>query len=271
MFPRITKFAMFALLAACAANVYAQSPNAVKAPAVKRDKIDPLTPAKKHVVDAFIDSLELAPNWPRYVEEAQQTLADDVRAGIVSGAQLDNLPADKRAKVDVVVDDMIPHIVEDMKVELLKVDATAFYHDVGYDVYGKHFTTQELKDLTAIYGSPVYHRAMPVINALRKTKPEASDEELSAAIGKDDFNTLVKLLHKPAYNKLMAVAPVAQEATAEYIGALVASVSERVGKNYSPILLQKLREIMDEAPENKPENAPASVQTNLPAATGTTQ
>ncbi|HEX7641454.1 MAG TPA: hypothetical protein VF472_04490 [Burkholderiaceae bacterium] len=267
MFPRITPLALFAVVAVCTTtDVYAQQQNATrnKPPAVKHEKDQPLTPAKKRVVDAFIDSLELAQNWPRYVEEAQQTFADDVRSGIVSGAQLDNLPADKRAKVDAVIDEMIPHIVEDMKAELLKVDATALYHDIGYDVYGRHFTTHELKDLTAIYNSPLYHRAMPAVIELRKTKPEASDDELRTAIGKDDFDALAKLLSKPAYAKLMQMAPMAQEATGEYIGALVGGVSERVGRNYSPVLLEKLKEIMNENPENQ-QNAPTSVQAGFPA------
>ena len=257
--PALALFVLFTAAPACA-----QAPVAAKAQAaVKRDKIDPLTPAKKRVVDAFIDSLEIAQHWPRYVEESQQRLADDVRAGIVSGARLDSLPPDKRARVDAAVDEMVPHIVADMKAELLKVDAAAFYHGVGYDVYGKRFATRELKALTALYASPAYHRAMPRILEQRQAKPETSDAELRALVGDSDFDTLSKLMHDPAYTKLLSVAPVAQEATSEYIGALVADVSARVGRNYSPILLEKMREIMNEAP---PADKPTSAQADAPAA-----
>jgi hypothetical protein len=261
---RIASAVLFTLLAAFAGTeAHAQSQN--KVAAIKHDKIDPLTPAKKRVVDAFIDSLELALNWPRYVEEAQQTFAEDVRKGIVTGAQLDNLPADKRAKVDAVIDEMIPHIVQDMKTELLKVDAVALYHEIGYSVYGKHFTTKELKDLTAVYGSPLYHRTMPVILEQRRLKPESTDDDLRKLIGDADFDALAKAMRNPAYAKLSKVAQVAADTTSEYVGALIGRVSERVGANYSPILLEKLKEIMDETPEGKPLNAPTSVQATLPA------
>ncbi|MBV8633341.1 MAG: hypothetical protein JO002_02525 [Burkholderiaceae bacterium] len=260
---RLMQFAFaFTLPILAATDAPAQTQPAATPPAVKRDKIDPLTPAKKRVVDAFVDSLELAANWPHYVDEAQPAFAEDVRAGIVEGAQLDRLPADKRARVDAVVDEMIPHIVEDMKVELLKVDAVTLYRRIGYQAYGKHLTTAELKDLTAIYSSPVYHRAMPVILEQRKTKPDTSDEELRKLVGDEDFDVLVKLLHKPGYSKLLAVAPAAQEMTGEAIGAVVREVSERVGKNYSPILLEKIRQIMDEPAQEQP----TSVQVNSPAA-----
>ena len=266
--------AAVSLIATCnGANAQAQAATRSK-PAAAPEKIDPLTPAKKRVVDAFVDSLDLAPNWPHYVEESQQAFADDVRTGIVTGAQLDDLPADKRAKADAVVDDMIPHIVQDMKTELLKVDAVAFYHELGYDVYGKHFTTRELKDLTAIYGSPLYHRTMPRIFEQRQKKPESSDDDLRQLIGNADFDALAKAMQRPAFVKMLKNAPAAAEATSQYVGALIGKVSESVGRSYSAILLEKLKEIREEAPEGKPEgkpeappgNAPASVQISVPVA-----
>jgi|GEM_PF-6627598 hypothetical protein len=269
---RTTTLALIAFVS-CIAAFSGADAHAQAAPknrmAATPDKIDPLTPAKKRMVDAFIDSLELAPNWPHYVEESQQAFADDVRSGIVNGAQLDDLPADKRAKADAVVDEMIPHIVQDMKTELLKVDAVAFYHELGYDVYGKHFTTRELKDLTAIYGSPLYHRTMPRIFEQRQIKPDSTDDDLRQLVGNADFDALAKAMQRPAFIKMLKIAPAAAEATSEYVGALVGKVSESVGRSYSTILLEKLKEIRDEAPEGKPEappeNAPASVQVNAPA------
>ena len=247
-------FATFAFAAALASiSAHGQTQNATPAKtADKASKLDPLTTEKKHAIDTFVESLDLEATWPQFIELAQQSIADQVRDGIVEGAELDKLPADKRAKVDAVIDEMIPHIVEDLKTEFLKIDAKSLYRAMGYEVYGKHFSTRELKELSAIYTAPAYRRAMPVIVDLRKANPQATDDDLRKAIGDEDFNKMVKTMRSRAYVKLLTLTPALQEAANQYLGAAIESVGERVGQQYGPILLGRIKEVLEQEEENTP-------------------
>ena len=271
MFSRPSLLAMPSLLATLAAlacatvlaatPAHAQAAHSAAAKAAgKADKIDPLTAQKKRAVDSFIESLDLESTWPQFIDLAQQSLVDQVRDGIIEGAELDKLPPDKRAKVDAIIDEMIPHIVEDLKADFLKIDAKSLYREMGYEVYGKNFTTRELQELSAIYSAPAYRRAMPAIVALRKANPQATDKDLREAIGAEDFKHMVKYMRSRAYVKLLTLTPVLQEAASQYIGAAIENAGERVGKQYGPILLARIKEVLEQAPDNTPPNVEAGAQ-----------
>jgi len=253
----LVPFAFAAALAAIPAQAQQAATTGI---AKTQAKIDPLTTEKKRAVDAFIESLELEATWPEFIDLAEQSMVDQVRAGIVEGAELDKLPADKRAKVDAVIDDMIPHIVEDLKAEFLKIDVPSLYRAMGYEVYGKNFTTRELKELSAIYAAPAYRRAMPAIVDLRKANPQATDDDLRKAIGNDNFNHMVKYMRSRAYVKLLTLTPALQEAANQYLGAAIEGAGERVGRQYGPILLARIKAVLEQDQESAPAKVEAGIQ-----------
>jgi len=154
------RLAVLALLAALAACATAPPPA-------------PLTDDRRQALDAFIVAYRLADAWPQAVPKITRDSLP--RLEDATHADLDHDHADEAAHARVA--GLLPQGRRELQEALLGLDADELARYTAYAIYAKVFDTEELRQITAFYASPVGRKLVdlgPVLVAEHR-RPGAVD------------------------------------------------------------------------------------------------
>jgi len=136
-------------LAAAAALLVAATP-------LRAQSADPAADADRHAaLQAFSQAYGLAQAWPRMAPKIARDSLPRLRERALDDIAADPLlDADARRRAAARLESLLPAARGDLEAALRTLDADELAAFTAYEVYAKLFETEEIKALTAFFGSP---------------------------------------------------------------------------------------------------------------------
>ncbi|HEY8025063.1 MAG TPA: hypothetical protein VIF60_10885 [Burkholderiaceae bacterium] len=164
---------------------------------------------KKAAIDDMLATQHVDQAWPQLVK--QMSAAGTVKIKGSLDAELTKhkeLSKARRKELTAYIESLAPAATADMDQALLQLDVKQVLRDMGYFVYGKYLTTDEIRQMTAQYNNPTWlklQRLQPTIQQEGRGKP--AGEVMTKYFNAQELHELLNITRSPVSLKLTALQP----------------------------------------------------------------
>lgn len=215
-----------ALAAAAAALLAAATP-------LRAQPADPSADADRHAaLQAFSEAYGLAQAWPRMVPKIAQDSLPRLRARALADIAADPLPdADARGRAAARVDTLLPAARGELESALRTLDADELAAFTAFEVYARLFETEEIKALTAFFGSPTGRKLNAEAPAvLAESRRPGAKDVMARHFGKDELREIAAFWSSPAGMKMARTADTVRDQVHEHFMARSEAALQEVAR-----------------------------------------
>lgn len=138
-----------AALMICVAGSAAAQVSATATPASNIDA------AKEAAINRMLDAMEYEKSVQQMMVQMKAMLPQQMAAGSRAAIQQSNLAEDKKQEAIAKLDKEMPEVATQIFDQFLGKDFVAEATRMVIDIYGRHFTTEEINQLADFYSTPV--------------------------------------------------------------------------------------------------------------------
>lgn len=139
---------------------------------------DPLPADKKKAIQEMIAVSNMKAALPQMIEQMSNQAQAAIRMQALQHIERDaKLNAEQKAAARQRVETELPLLMADMRNALNKANLPALMDEATFEIYGKHFETAEIRDITAFYRTPTGQKSLRLM-------PQISGESMRMVMGK---------------------------------------------------------------------------------------
>jgi len=203
---------------------------------------EPMTADKKAAIDAMLATQHAEQTWPQLVKQMSVGGQAKIKAGLdAEFARHKELSKARRKEVAAYIDSLAPAATEDVTQALLQLDVKQVLQDMGYFVYGKYLTTDEIRQMTAQYTNPTWLK-------LQRLQPQLQQEGRGKAPGvvmtryfnELELHELLNITRSPVSLKLTALQPQLRSESKVYFDKAADAPIQAVTEKYLSQLREKI-------------------------------
>ncbi len=117
------------------------------------------SPEMKQALQEFVAAQDLKNAWNTIASNAAKDASNGViRGGNAALLKNKSLTEAQRDKAKKIMQDLAPKMAEEITAYHQSLDANALVMEMAETVYSKYYTVQEIRDLTAFYGSSAFKK-----------------------------------------------------------------------------------------------------------------
>lgn len=129
---------------------------------------------KKKAIQELISVNKTRESAPQIIEQMVAQAGSAVRMQILQQiARHPTMTAEQKNAAQAKLDKELPNMQADMRAALQKANLPTLLEEISYEVYGKHFETREIRELSAFYRTPTGQKTLRVM-------PQVSGENMRA-------------------------------------------------------------------------------------------
>jgi len=135
---------------------------------------------KRQAIQTLIDTLNLKAMGPQMMQQlagqGEAIMRQTAQGLIDANAELSEA---QRAEARQMLERELPGLAMELNVSLAKLDLSPIVNEVIFSVYGKHFETTEIRDMTAFYRSPTGRKVLRLLPQVTQESMQLSMERIA--------------------------------------------------------------------------------------------
>lgn len=195
----------------------------------------------EQVVREFIASQRIVENWPGLVRAMSSNGAERIRksAQIVI-EKSDTTTAQDKKEIMSVVDSISEDAARDITEALRKMDYKKLFDEMGFRVYPKYFSIQELKQLTKFFSSPTGQKFLRLTPILATESKQAGNQNIMTRyFDSTEVNELTIFYQSEVARRMRATADLVKKETQPIFDTLTAPLVDPIVERYVLLIKQK--------------------------------
>lgn len=167
---------------------------------------EPLTPERRAALKDFAASQEIEKLWADYLAEQARTGAAQIRKGAYDRLDtMHDIPAADRQRVRKVVDSLADAMADEMMREYRALDIATIVDEAVLEVYGRRFSTAEIREATAFYRSNAGRKFLKLMPALKELLQKPGGREaVERAFTPQELQVIARFSQSPAGQKMQS-------------------------------------------------------------------
>jgi hypothetical protein len=203
---------------------------------------EPMTPEKKAAIDAMLATQHAEQTWPQLVKQMSIAGPAKIKAGLdAEVAKHKELNKARRKEIAAYIESLAPAATDDVTQALLQLDVKQVLQDMGYFVYGKYLTTDEIRQMTAQYTNPTWlklQRLQPQLQQEGRGKPPGV--VMTKYFNAQELHELLNITRSPVSLKLTALQPQLRAESKTYFDNAADAPIRAVSEKYLALLREKI-------------------------------
>ena len=193
------------------------------------------TPAddKRQALHDFMDVYGVQEVWPQLTAKVARDSLPRLQEAALRDVDADALPdPDARERARARLETLVPGARTRLEAALNQLDTDELAAVTAYEVYAKFFETEEIRQLTAFFGSPTGRKLTalgPTIN--RESKRPGAQEAIAGHFSEQEMGEIAEFSRSPAGQKLHDTALDVRDAMHEQFMRLSEPAVQRLARD----------------------------------------